>query len=140
MSECWKKTKSNAVVTMPKKEDRGILCSGESNPFISKGFVSVSKGEKSVPICVLRDTGATQSLLVEDTLPLSEKTATGLQVLIQGIELGVIPVPLHRVHLSSDLVSGPVTVGVCPTLPFTGVSFILGMIWREERWCPICLW
>ena len=111
---------------MPKKEDRGIPCSGESNPFISKGFVSVGKGVKSVPICILRDTGAIQSLLVEDTLPLSEKTATGSQVLIQGIELGVIPVPLHRVHLSSDLVSGPVTVGVRPTLPFTGVSFILG--------------
>ena len=131
MSECWeyakKKTKPVALVTVPKKESRGMLRSGESTkPFISKGFISVSKGEKPVPICILRDTGATQSLLVDHVLPLSDKTATGSQVLIQGVELGVIPVPLHKVYLSSDLVSGTVTVGVRPTLPFEGVSFILG--------------
>jgi len=35
-------------------------------------------------------------------------------------------VPQHNVYHVSNLVLGAVTVGVCPTLPFEGVSFILG--------------
>jgi len=81
LSECWeykKKIKPVALVTVPEKKSRGMLYSGESTkPFISKGFISVSKGEKPVPICMLQDTGATQSLLVDHVLPLSDKTATG---------------------------------------------------------------
>ena len=126
MSDCWeyekKKAKANALVMVPREEGGAIPCGGESNPFISNGFVSAGAGERQAPICILRDTGASQSLLVEDALPLSHKTATSSQVLIQGIEFGIIPVPLHR----SDLVSGPVTVGVRHTLPFKGVLFILG--------------
>ena len=34
--------------------------------------------------------------------------------------------PLHTVHLESDLVSGPVVVGVRPCFPIEGVSFLLG--------------
>ena len=79
-----------------------------------------------MPVRILRDTGATQSLLVEDILPLSETTYTGAHVLIQGVELGVLRVPLHKVSLESDLVSGPVVVGVRPTLSIQGVSLILG--------------
>ena len=48
----------------------------EKNPFISEGYVSLENGH-DVPISILRDTGATQSLLVEGILPLSEETATG---------------------------------------------------------------
>ena len=47
------------------------------NPFISKGYVSLSENSKKILIEILRDTGATQSLLVEGILPLSENTATG---------------------------------------------------------------
>ena len=64
------------------------------NPFISTGYVSLSENSIKVPI---EDTVATQSLLVEDVLPLSENMATGTIVQIQGIELGVVSVPLHVV-------------------------------------------
>lgn len=37
-----------------------------------------------------------------------------------------LSVPLHTVHLESDLVTGPVIVGVRPCSPIMGVSFILG--------------
>ncbi len=33
---------------------------------------------------------------------------------------------LHVIHLESDLVSGPVTVGLQATLPVEGVSFVIG--------------
>ena len=47
-------------------------------------------------------------------------------MLIHGVELGFSCVPLHRVFLQSDLVSGPIIVGVRPTLPVEGVSLLLG--------------
>ena len=96
------------------------------NPFISTGYVSLSENSTKVPIEILRDTGATQSLLVEDVLPLSENTATGTRVQIQGIELGVVSVPLHVVYLSSELLTGQVTVGTRPTLPIKGHHLFWG--------------
>ena len=96
-------------------------------PFLSQGFISVCENDsKKKPIQILKDTGASQSLLIEGVLPLSEQSATGDKVLIHGEELGFVSVPLHKVFLKSDLVSGPVTVGVRPTLPVEGVSLLLG--------------
>ena len=76
-------------------------------------------------MCVTR-TEPSQSLLLEGILPLSDQSYTGSDVLIQGVGLGVISVPLHVVNLYTDLVSGPAMVGIRPTLPVQGVSFILG--------------
>ena len=81
---------------------------------------------QSTPIKILRDTGASQSLILADTLPFSEKTSSGTSVLIQGVECGFINVPLHNIYLSSDLVTGLVAVGIRPSLPFKGVRLLLG--------------
>ena len=43
-----------------------------------------------------------------------------------GVDLEVMSIPLHRIQVQSDLVSGPVSVGVRPSLPVKGVDFILG--------------
>ena len=61
-----------------------------------------------------------------DTLPFSEKTSSGRKVLIQGVECGFVNVPLHNIYLSSDLVTGPVVVGIRPSLPLKGVHLLLG--------------
>ena len=71
----------------------------------------------------MRDTGA---LLVDNTLPLSKQTSIGSAVLIQGIGLDVINVPLYQIFLQSELVLGPVIVGIRPTLLVEGISLILG--------------
>lgn len=96
-------------------------------PFMSDGFVSLL-GDSSppCPIRILRDTGASQSLILADTLPFSEKSSSGDSVLIQGVECGFINVPLHNLHLTSDLVTGPVAVGLKTSLPFKGVHLLLG--------------
>ena len=74
-------------------------------PFLSDGFVSLNSDyAQSTPIKILRDTGASQSLILADTLPFSEKTSSGTSVLIQGVECGFVNVPLHNIYLSSDLV------------------------------------
>ena len=96
-------------------------------PFLSDGFVSLkSDFAQSTPITILRDTGASQSLILADTLPFSEKTSSGTSVLIQGVECGFVNVPLNNIYLSSDLVNGPVAVGIRQTLPFKGVNLLLG--------------
>ena len=93
---------------------------------MSDGSVSLTSEGAAVPVKILRDTGATQSLLLQDVLPLTEQSSTGTSVLVQGVELGILKVPLHKVYLRSSLVSGVVTVGVRPTLPIQGITFILG--------------
>ncbi|VDI53681.1 Hypothetical predicted protein [Mytilus galloprovincialis] len=96
-------------------------------PFMSDGFISIVVDDTTLqPIKILRDTGASQSLLLEGVLPLSEKTSVGASVLLQGVELGCIDVPLHRIYLKSDLITGPVVVGVRPNLPVEGVTLLLG--------------
>ena len=81
----------------------------------------------SLPLLkILRDTSASQSLILADTLPFSEKTYYVTSVLIQGVECGFINVPLHNIYLSSDLVTGLVAVGIRPSLPFKGVYLLLG--------------
>ena len=91
------------------------------------GFVSLSGDNcPPTPIKILRDTGASQSLILADILPFSEKTSSGTSVLIQGVECGTVNIPLHQVNLSSDLVTGLVVIGITPSLPFTGVHLLLG--------------
>jgi hypothetical protein len=62
--------------------------------------------------------------LLESGLPLSERTSTDKSVLLQGVEQGVIDVPLYRIYLKSDLITEPVIVSVWPTLPCQGVSLL----------------
>ena len=93
---------------------------------MSEGFVSLNNESDPVPITILRDTGATWSLLLQDTLPFSCESATGESILAQGIQGSFVNVPLHKIELKSDLVTGSVIVGIRPTLPVKGVSFLLG--------------
>ena len=97
-------------------------------PFVSDGFVSLSSDfVDATPIRILRDTGASHSLLLVDVLPFSSSSYSGKNVLIMGVDSDdFVSVPLHNVHLLSRLVSGPVTVGVRSSLPHKGIQFILG--------------
>lgn len=87
---------------------------GKYNSFTSEGSVSLfSKPEHETPIEILKDTGATQSILLEGILPLSDQSSMGAKVLIQGVDCGeIIMVPLHYVNLKYDIVTGTVTVGL----------------------------
>ena len=100
-------------------------------PFITKGFISLGKDELDLPqypVVILRDTGASQSLLLEGVVPLDDQSYVGSNVKITGVGSGCIEVPLHHVRLQSDLVAGPVIVGVTPSLPkgLEGVNLLLG--------------
>ena len=49
-----------------------------------------------------------------------------MTVLLQGVELNILNVPLHKVFLKSNLITGPVVVGIKLSLPVRKVGFILG--------------
>ena len=94
-------------------------------PFVSKGLVSVKKSSP-VSVAILRDTGASQSLMLSSVVDPDDDSFTGEFVVCKGIEGKTVSVPLHSVHLKSDLVTGQVRVGLMPTLPMRGISFLLG--------------
>lgn len=95
-------------------------------PFISDGFVSLLGSEKRFPVKILRDTGASESFILESVLPFSSSSRSGRSLLVRGIDLSTLEVPLHKVMLYSELVEGEVELGVRPALPVDGVSVILG--------------
>ena len=96
-------------------------------PFVSQGCVGMVDENNSVPVTILRDTGASQSLILTSVLDFCDRSYTGRNVLIQGVECSeVLSVPLHSICLRSDLCSGTVVVGIRPSLPVKGITFILG--------------
>ena len=125
MSECR---------TLQKKNDKlkpDLLVSPvnipkEYGPFISRGSVSLIDTVSEKPVTILRDTGASQSLILDSVLPFCSQSDTGMTVLLQGVELGIFNVPLHKICLRSPLVNGPVVLGVRHSLPVQGVDIILG--------------
>ena len=99
--------------------------SEEFEPFVFEGFVSLNESSTPKLIKIVRDTGCGRSVILEGTLPFNEDSSAGV-ALIQGIGMEIINVPLHQIHLKTDLVSGPVKIGVRPELPVKGVSMLLG--------------
>ena len=94
-------------------------------PFILEGVVSLLGDENSSQkVNILGDTGATQSLMLDSVLPLTENSFTGANVLISGVEMCVLEVPLHEVNIKSSLINGHISMR--PSLPVEGISLILG--------------
>lgn len=78
------------------------------------------------PVRILRDTGASQSVILASTLPFSKESACGYGTDLRGIEMGRMRQPVHRVHLRSELVTGFFPVAVCNELPVRGIAFLMG--------------
>lgn len=106
-------------------------------PFISQGCVSLLEEHESVPVRVLRDTGSSESFILESILPFSSSSYVGKNVLIRGIALQTLSVPLHKFSLQSQLVNGEVIMGVRPSLPVEGVDIILGNNLAGESVWPV---
>ena len=72
-------------------------------------------------------------MLREGVLPVSDETYNGVNILLETIGDTVHSVPLHKIHLSSDLGSDLVTVGITSALPLDDVSLLLGNDIAGER-------
>ncbi|XP_055773354.1 uncharacterized protein LOC129851112 [Salvelinus fontinalis] len=102
-----------------------------------EGFVSILGSKELVPVKILRDTGASESFVLESVLPFSAETDSGKSVLIRGIGLNTLSVPLHKMMLDCGLVKGEVVVGVRPSLPIEGIDVILGNNLAGDRVWPV---
>ena len=74
---------------------------------------------------ILRDTGVSQSLILEGVLLFCRESANG-DVMLQRVELDNISVQLCNIYLLCDLVLGLLIVEVRPSLPVQGIAVILG--------------
>lgn len=96
-------------------------------PFVCDGTVSFSEVDSECKrVRILRNTRAAQSFILAGILPFSTQSSCGSDVLVQGIELGVVRVPFHTIYLHSPMVTGVVKIAVQPQLPLKGISLILG--------------
>ena len=125
------------IVTAVKDVEKSLInFSMESfKSFILDGFISLSSDfSNSTPIKILKDTGASQSLILLHTLPFSDSSYTGTNVLIKGVNSKDFEsIPLHSVHISSKFVSRPVTIGVRESLPYRDIQLLLGTDLAGDR-------
>ena len=70
----------------------------------------VGDKSSSQKVKILRDTGATKSLMLDNVLPLTVNSFTGANVLISGVEMGVVEIPLHEVNIKSSLINGNIVI------------------------------
>ena len=97
-----------------------------ASAFQAEGRVATSeKNPQGRPINVFRDTGAFQSLIRADALPLDANTATGQEIQIADM-CGTLRVPLHKIFLDSKVWSGEILVGKVQKLPIEGIHLIIG--------------
>ena len=54
--------------------------------------------------------------MLDSALALTENRFTGANVLVSGVEMGVLEVPLHEVNIKSNLINGNIVIGVRPSL------------------------
>lgn len=93
-----------------------------------------------VPITILRDTGAKQTLIRKGVVDLPSSSFTGHSTAVLGVAGGYEWLPIHRLYLRSGLVTGVVLVAEAPHLPFTTIDFMLWvMMWLELGFCLRCL-
>ncbi|XP_073807553.1 uncharacterized protein [Danio rerio] len=135
------KPKSNGFVqSAPENKEQLENTFDESyKPFVTKGSISITgKPEDQHIINILRDTGASHSIIAADALPFDEQTSAGSSILMQGIQMGIVRAPVHKIHLQCELVNDFVHVAVRPALPVKGISLILGNDIAGGKVMPVC--
>lgn len=97
-------------------------------PFIGDGFISSNEDiNNAKPIKILRDTGASQSLVLSSVLPLQIQDFTQPNTItLKGLGTDPVHVFLREVFLLSTVYTGWVNVGITETLPIPGVQMLLG--------------
>ena len=84
--------------------------------FVGKGYIYGQK-KKKIAVTILRDTGASQSILLKEKLP------RGKNVIVKGIGGKRTEVSLYKVEHESKWKTVPIIVGVIDSLPMKGIIF-----------------
>uniref|UniRef100_A0A1A8I1B8 Gypsy retrotransposon integrase-like protein 1 n=1 Tax=Nothobranchius kuhntae TaxID=321403 RepID=A0A1A8I1B8_NOTKU len=91
--DCYSlKLKNRRTGSSPNKDRTEIACCDKTNaeqpnlcfkPFLSEGFVSLPGSEDDTKVVILRDTGASLTLIKRSLLPFSENSQAGYSVMLQ---------------------------------------------------------
>ncbi|XP_064113196.1 LOW QUALITY PROTEIN: uncharacterized protein LOC135219913 [Macrobrachium nipponense] len=93
--------------------------------FTFNGTVSLNSDGDKYKVRILRDTGASQSLLLRSALPNVEANVTNEHVLVKDLSQ-ISKVPLANVHLDCPIKKGNVLVGIRDIeFPVKGVTLLL---------------
>ena len=114
--------------TQPRKPQGAVTTTRGNQSYrlwTKKGMIKGPHGGP-VEVSILRDTGASQSLLLRNKLPKGVIEATRETVMIEGIGGKRVKIPLCKITLKSQWKKGPIKVGVVEKLPMKGISLILG--------------
>ena len=76
-------------------------------PFVSGVVSLVGDESSSQKVKILRDSGATRSLMLDSVLPLTENSFTGANVLISGVVMSVL-----EANIKSNLINGNIVIGM----------------------------
>ena len=99
-------------------EDRGY------EEHLYDGLVGLKPNEGR-PVVLLRDTGASQSLILKGSLPEGFVNQGDDWVLLGGFPDTVTPSRLGEFCLSSDLIEGQVKLAIVDKMPVTGVDVVI---------------
>ena len=121
------------------RKPQGAVTTARGNqsyrPWTKRGVIRGTNGGP-VEVSILRDTGASQLLLLREKLPKGIIEATRETVLIEGIGGKRVKIPLCKITLKSQCKNGPIQVGVVDKLPMKGISLILGNEIKSKKCQP----
>lgn len=106
-------------------------------PFLFRGFVSLVGEKGQVPVIILCDSGAKQSLTRGNVFLFSHLSYTGSDIVAWGVKKSPVRAPLHFVHLTSGFVSDRYQIAIQPQLPLSGVDVILCNNLASGKFFPV---
>ena len=89
------------------------------------GLVAGAESDKGLPVVIQRDTASNQSIVLRSAVPDIERFFTGNNVLLAGVG-GSVSLPLCRLFVWSDLVTGYIDFAVEDNLVIDNVHILLG--------------
>ena len=105
----------------------------EYTPFISKGVIQALGSSELIPITILWDTGANQSLLLGSRLSQLQVTFAGASTLTQGVELETVSVLLHKSYPELWHCLSPSDGKSLAFTPIKEINLILGIDLAGEK-------
>lgn len=94
--------------------------------FRTEGKVALTRDHPKVSVALLRDTGASQCLMLRKCLPSVNERLTGTKLLLKDFNYSLLSVELVVVHLECNETVGDVSVGQVDEISLPGRDFLLG--------------
>ena len=103
--------------------------------FQFQGKIAGLESDSGLPVVIQRDTASDQSIILRSAIPNIERYYTGKSVLLAGVG-GAVTLPLCKLYMKSDLVTGFIYFAVEDSLAIDNVDILLGNEVSGEKVMP----